>query len=222
MDSNVVIAISREYGSGGHSIGKKLAEMLEIPFYDRESIEQTAKEEPFLTESNCEWLVKNNLKPNTLIGSAFSPSIILGDVDSQKFLKESNVIWKLAQEGACVIVGRCVDFVLQNRPHTYRFFLTSDMKRRLSHIRRYPELYGPAQKREAKDILRMDKKRATYYNYYTGQIWGNASNYDMCINTGKLGPQTPHVILEFIRSSEQIANYVNEDIEKQDCKNGVL
>lgn len=77
------------------------------------------------------------------------------------------------------------------------------MARRLRHISENPRLYDASVKKEAKDIIAMDKKRATYYNYYTGQIWGKASNYDMCIDTGKLGPKTADIILEFVRRAEQ-------------------
>ena len=156
-----------------------------------------------MSESNCEWLKENGWRPSTLMGSTFAFGPALGDLNSQLFLKESNVIWKLAQSGACVIVGRCADFVLQNREHTYRLFISSGMARRLRHISENPRLYDASVKKEAKDIIAMDKKRATYYNYYTGQIWGKASNYDMCIDTGKLGPKTADIILEFVRRAEQ-------------------
>lgn len=203
MDSKIVITISREYGSGGHDIGERIARELQIPFYDRDYVAENARQEPYLSESNCEWLKENGWRPSTLMGSAFAFGPALGDLNSQLFLKESNVIWKLAQSGACVIVGRCADFVLQNREHTYRLFISSGMARRLRHISENPRLYDESVKKEAKDIIAMDKKRATYYNYYTGQIWGKASNYDMCIDTGKLGPKTADIILEFVRRAEQ-------------------
>lgn len=203
MDSKIVITISREYGSGGHDIGERIARELKIPFYDRDYVAEKARQEPYLSESNCEWLKENGWRPSTLMGSAFAFGPALGDLNSQLFLKESNVIWKLAQSGACVIVGRCADFVLQNREHTYRLFISSGMARRLRHISENPRLYDASVKKEAKDIIAMDKKRATYYNYYTGQIWGKASNYDMCIDTGKLGPKTADIILEFVRRAEQ-------------------
>lgn len=203
MDSKIVITISREYGSGGHDIGERIARELQIPFYDRDYVAENARQEPYLSESNCEWLKENGWRPSTLMGSAFAFGPALGDLNSQLFLKESNVIWKLAQSGACVIVGRCADFVLQNREHTYRLFISSGMARRLRHISENTRLYDASVKKEAKDIIAMDKKRATYYNYYTGQIWGKASNYDMCIDTGKLGPKTADIILEFVRRAEQ-------------------
>ena len=203
MDSKFVITISREYGSGGYSIGAKVAKELNIPFYDKDYIAALAKEEPYLSEINCEWLQKNGWRTSNLIVSAFSFGAALGDLNSQLFLKESNVIWKLAQKESCVIVGRCADFVLQNMPHAYRLFISSGMARRLRQINENPRLYNAEIKKEAKDIVAMDKKRGSYYNYYTGQIWGKASNYDMCIDTGKLGAQTADIILEYIRRAEQ-------------------
>ena len=202
MDSKIVITISREYGSGGYSIGAKIAKELNIPFYDKDHIAELARQEPYLSETNCEWLQKNGWRPSTLMGSAFAFGPALGDLNSQLFLKESNVIWKLAQTGSCVIVGRCADFVLQNQEHTYRLYISSGMARRLRQINDNPQ-YDASIKREAKDIMAMDKKRAAYYNYYTGQIWGKASNYDMCIDTGKLGAQTAEIILEFVRRAEE-------------------
>lgn len=204
MDSNIVITISREYGSGGLSIGKKLADTLGVPFYSRDIIAQKGKEEPFLTDTSCEWLADNGLRTSTLVGSAFAFGPAYGDVNSQLFLKEANVVWKLAKAGPCVIVGRCADFVLKNRPHTYRLFLSSGMADRLRQIRAYPARFDAAVKKEAKDIVQMDKKRAAYYNYYTGQVWGKASNYDLCIDTGRLGPQTADVILDFVRRAEEV------------------
>ena len=203
MDHKVVITISREYGSGGYSIGAKIAKELNIPFYDKDYIAALAREEPYLNEVNCEWLQKNGWRTSNLIGSAFSFGPVLGDLNSQLFLKESNVIWKLAQKESCVIIGRCADFVLQNMEHAYRLFISSGMARRLRQINENPQLYNADIKKEAKDIIAMDKKRGSYYNYYTGQIWGKASNYDMCIDTGKLGGQTADVILDYIRRAEQ-------------------
>ncbi len=203
MNSKVVITISREYGSGGHSIGARIAKELKIPLYDKDHIAALAKKEPYLSEANCEWLRENGLRPSNLIGSAFSFGPALGDLNSQLFLKESNVIWKLAQASSCVIIGRCADFVLQNMEHTYRIYLSSGMARRLRQINSNPQMYDADIRKEAKDIMVMDKKRAAYYNYYTGQIWGKASNYDMCIDTGKMGAKTADIILEYIRRSEQ-------------------
>ncbi len=203
MNSKVVITISREYGSGGHSIGARIAKELKIPLYDKDHIAALAKKEPYLSEANCEWLRENGLRPSNLIGSAFSFGPALGDLNSQLFLKESNVIWKLAQASSCVIIGRCADFVLQNMEHTYRIYLSSGMARRLRQINSNPQMYDADIRKEAKDIMAMDKKRAAYYNYYTGQIWGKASNYDMCIDTGKMGAKTADIILEYIRRSEQ-------------------
>ncbi len=209
MDSNIVITISREYGSGGLHIGQKLADALQIPFYTRDDIEQKSKQEPILNEANCDWLKANRLRASNLTGAAFAVGGY-GDITSQLFLKEANVVWKLAQS-PCVLVGRCADFVLKNRPHTYRLFLSSGMPDRLRQIRENPKLYDAAVKREAKDILQMDKKRASYYQYYTGQIWGKASNYDLCVDTGKLGPQTVDLILEFVRRAEAICEPLPQD-----------
>ena len=206
MKDPIVVTISREYGSGGYTVGKNLANKLGVPFYDRDYISAKAKDEPFMVESNCEWLTATGMRPSTLIGSAFAFGPALGDLDSQFFLKESNVIWKLAKAGSCVIVGRCADFILRGRPHTYRLFISSGMAQRLRQIGQTPGLYEASVKREAKDIIRMDKRRATYYNYYTGQNWGAASNYDLCCDTGKIGPHLPDLLLAYIRYAESIAD----------------
>lgn len=202
MDQHIIVTISREYGSGGHGIGKRLAEKLGVPFYDRESIEQYAnehREQPV----NTDWLSENNLRSreqSAFAGlGAFGPGI---DLNTELFLRQANALWDLSKQGPCVIVGRSADFILQNRPHTYRFFISSQMQRRLRHIKSNPKDYDAATKKEARDILRMDKKRASYYNYYTGQIWGKASNYDLCIDSGKLGPRTVDFLYDFIQQCE--------------------
>lgn len=205
MNSKIVITISREYGSGGLDIGRNLANALDIPFYDSEIISQESTKEEILNERNCEWLIDNDLRPGGMLGAAFAFGPTFGSVSSQLFPKESNVIWKLAKESSCVIVGRCADFVLQNRPHTYRLFISSSMPQRLRQIHAHPEWYDKAAKKQAKEILQMDKQRSSYYTYYTGLVWGKASNYNLCIDSGVLGQQTTEVILDFIRRAEQLS-----------------
>ncbi len=185
-----IITISREFGSGGREIGRTLARDLDIPFYDKELLEIASKESGI-----CEELFVKNDESYT---NSFLFSLVMGNypvaadgrinpdlpLNHKIFLAQFDTIKKLAEQGPCVIVGRCADYVLKNFPNVVNFFLTGNMpekKRRI--LKRYD-----IEKNKAEDFIRKtDKRRASYYNYYTDLKWGNASNYDLCINTSKTG-----------------------------------
>ncbi|WP_373163821.1 AAA family ATPase [Agathobaculum sp. Marseille-P7918] len=187
---NFVVTISREYGSGGHDIGKQLAELLQIPFYDKEIVELTARKHPIDAQRLSE-MEEDSKLPFSLI-QAFGP---LSESDEQLFILQSQTILELAQS-SCVIVGRCADFVLRNHPKRFSFFLYSGMKQRVEHMKRKPGLYKASDPMQ--QAIRMDKRRAAYYKYYTGQEWGQPANYHLCVDTGMLGPRTAELLKTFI------------------------
>lgn len=185
---NSVITISRQYGSGGRFIAKKLAEKLGIPYYDNELITMAAKESGYnenIFEKAEQMSSHSFLYSVSMFGSAAG---VYGLPLSDKvFLIQSDIIKKCAEQGPCVIVGRCADYVLRDYPNVINFYLYSDLD---SKIERYKSYYNEDNKndKEIKDeIIRHDKKRGAYYNYYTTQRWGEIENYHLSIHTDSVG-----------------------------------
>ena len=183
-----VITISRQFGSGGRFIAKKLAERLGIPYFDNELITMAAKESGYAENifERAEQMSSHSfLYSVSMFGSAAG---VYGLPLSDKvFLVQSEIIKKCADQGPCVIVGRCADYVLRDYPNIINFYLYSDLD---SKIERYKKYYNEENKndKEIKDeIIRRDKKRAAYYNYYTTQRWGEIENYNLSIHTDAVG-----------------------------------
>lgn len=207
MANNTIITIGRQYGSGGHDIGKKLAEELNIPFYDRELLERAAKDSGLcqeIFESHDEKPTNSFLY--SLVMDTYSmgyPSAAFAEMplNHKIFLAQFDAIKAIAKEGPCVIVGRCADYALSDFPNVVNVFLYADMQDRIVRIARRHDLTDA----KAKDlIVKTDKRRASYYNYYTSKKWGEASGYDICLNTATLGIDgTIHVIKEFAAYKEK-------------------
>ena len=182
---NSVITISRQYGSGGRYVARKLAERLGIPYYDNEIITMSAKESGYAEDmfEKAEQLSSHSLLYSiSMYGAA---SGVYGLPLSDKiFLIQSDIIKKCAEKGPCVIVGRCADYVLQEHPNVLNFFLHSDIDSRAKRVKAY---YNCDEKNTKDYILKRDKKRAAYYNYYTTNRWGSTENYHMSINTDAVG-----------------------------------
>ena len=188
MKEYPVITISREYGSGGRVIGKRLAEELGLPFYDKDLITRAAEDSglsPVViaaaedhTPSSLLYSLSTGGGLTNLLGGTAMP---LGD---QLFFAQFDAIRKIAAEGPCVIVGRCSNYVLKDRPGALHFFIHADVD---SRVKRITEEYGvPEEEAEAK-IAKTDKRRATYYNHYTTIRWGQAKNYHLSIDSAALG-----------------------------------
>ena len=186
-----VITISRQFGSGGHEVGEKLAKRLELPFYDKELIALAAKKSGFSEEvfADVDEKATSSLLYSMVMGSyAFGtrvPGINEMPINDKLFIIQSDIIKKAAAEGPCVIVGRCADYILRDR-HPFRIFVYADMASRMERCREK----GPAEEsltdRELKQkIQSVDRNRAKYYEFYTGQKWGDRLDYDLCINTTK-------------------------------------
>lgn len=173
---NTIITIAREYGSGGRTIGERLAKLLGYEFYDTQLIELAADKMGF-----SEDYVKENEEGMSFsfISNFYS---IPGElpVSDQIFIAESNVIREVAEKSNCVIVGRCADYVLKDNPGCLNIFIHAPIEDR---ARRVFEEYDEDAPNIQVHIQKVDKKRASYYNYMTQQKWGQAGNYDLCINS---------------------------------------
>lgn len=185
-----VITISRQYGSGGREIGKKLAEKLGIPFYDNELIERAAKESGFSTAAfeNAENKATNSLLYSIAMGMNAYGNQELGfthlSLDDRIYLAQSEVIRKVAQEGPCVIVGRCADYVLKDMPDVVSIFIWASLDFR---IKRSIENDNLSAVKSEEHILKIDKRRANYYNYHANEKWGKAENYHLSIRSDSIG-----------------------------------
>ena len=207
MANNTIITIGRQYGSGGHDIGKQLAEELHIPFYDKALLERAAKDSGL-----CQEIFENHdEKPtNSFLYSLVMDTYSLGynsssftemPLNHKIFLAQFDAIKNIAKEGSCVIVGRCADYALADFPNVVNIFLHADLQSRIVRIARRHDLTDA----KAKDlIIKTDKRRASYYNYYTSKKWGEAAGYDLSLNTATLGIDgTIHMIREFVAYKER-------------------
>ena len=181
MKKNIVITISREFGSGGRTIGKKVAEKLNIPCYDNELIQKIAEESGF-----NENYIKDTgeCAPGGFLASAFShlPS---GPNNADYLWKiQYRIISELAEKGSCVIVGRCADYILREKADCLRVFIHADMKFRAQRI---VNVYGEREESPEQRLKDKDKRRAAYHRFYTDMKWGYAQNYDLTLNSGTLG-----------------------------------
>ena len=207
MANETIITISRQYGSGGRFIGRKLAEALDIPFYDKELITMSAEESGMSREifekvdekASSSLLYTLSMNAYLLHGMAGVPDLPLND---KVFLIQSEVIRKAAANGPCVIVGRCADYVLRENPACVNVYIYSDMEDRVHRATTY---YNLSADRAQEQIQKTDKKRAAYYNFYTSLKWGRAENYDLSLNSAKLGIDgCVEVIRAFIDQAEKI------------------
>ena len=186
MEKNI-ITISREFGSGGRSIGRKVAETLGIPFYDKELVEQIALETGFAPKFVEE---HGEHSPGSSVFSyAFAPQGVPGvmnGLSTADFLWniQCSVILQIAQQGPCVIVGRNADYILKDREDALHAFIHADPELRADRIVR---LYGESEKSPQARLNEKDKRRKANYQHYTGRVWGEARNYDISLNTSVLG-----------------------------------
>ncbi|MCD8223083.1 MAG: cytidylate kinase-like family protein [Clostridiales bacterium] len=179
-----VICISRELGSGGREVGFHLSQKLNIPVYDKEIISMAAEHgniaEEFVS-AHDEVIAGKDRNETYHYVNPFSP-VYEVPMSDQLFYLQSQVIHRLEQEGPCIIIGRCSDIVVSDG---FKVFICSSMKKRLERLSRLePDV--PIRQLEA-NARAIDRKRRDYYSYYSGNEWGNPRNYDLCLNSGKLG-----------------------------------
>ena len=191
MAKKIVITIARQYGSGGREIGERVAAQLGIPIFDKQLITDAAAKgnlnEDVLKKTDES--AANSLLYTLAMGSnVVGTSIHFGykmPINDKLFILQSEVIKNYAKEGSCVIIGRCSDYVLREEENVFRLFIYGDLEHRKERVQlRHPELKSS----QIIDVInKTDKRRASYYNFYTGNKWGKYDNYDMAINSSTLG-----------------------------------
>ena len=179
LDKQVIITISREYGSGGRYIGKLVADKLGIKLYDKEFVEKLAED----TGLSAEYIENNEQKrsPLEILNNGYYSGLNNSD---ELFIKESELIKEVTNRESCVIIGRCADFILKDNDNVVKVFVSSNMN---DKIQRATEFYGIEKNKAEKEINRINKLRASHYKYYTERDWKDLSNYDICINSDKIG-----------------------------------
>ncbi|MCI7735381.1 MAG: cytidylate kinase-like family protein [Dysosmobacter sp.] len=180
---NRIITISREFGSGGRTVGKQAAQKLSIPCYDQELIEKIAEESgfaPAYIKEQGEYVVRAGWLSNALAGR-FSNGLTTQD---QLWLLQRKVILELAEKGPCVIVGRCADYILREEADCLTAFIHADMEKRAQRI---VQVYGEREESPEKRLRDKDKRRAAYYQMYTDMAWGDARHYHVALDSGALG-----------------------------------
>ena len=202
-----IITIGRQFGSGGRDVGLKLAESYGIPFYDKELLSRAAKESGF-----CEEMLQNhderptnsflyNLVMDTYSFGYNSSSFVDMPISHKVFLAQFVAIKKIADEGPCVIVGRCADYALDGRDNVLNLFIYGYEDDR---VRRIMERYDLNEPKALDMIQKKDKQRQSYYNYYSSKKWGRADSYDLCINSSVLGIDgTVKLITQYIDDFEK-------------------
>ena len=198
-----IITVSREFGSGGRTVGRLVAQQLGIPFYDSELVKQISLESGFapkFVEEHGE-----HSPGNSLFSYAFAPQGVPGvmnGLSTADFLWniQCSVILQLAEQGPCVIVGRNADYILKDRPDVMNVFIHADKEFRADRIVR---LYGSSEKTPAARLQEKDKRRRVNYQHYTGRDWGDAHNYDVCLNSGVLGVERcAEIIVDIVKNSK--------------------
>ena len=185
---NQIITISREFGSGGRELGRRLAEALHIEYYDDEILRQIAERTPFTEKYIQE--VENHL-PHRLHPISIGRSFLRADNYSFQqaqsiFQEQSRILREMAEKSDCVIVGRCADYVLREY-NPYRIFVYADMESKVIRCKeKGTEQNNLTEDQFGKSIRKIDKSRAKYYEFHTGMKWGDKANYDLCVNTSKI------------------------------------
>ena len=189
--ANKIYTIGREFGSGGREVGEKLAQKLGIKLYDKELLQQAAKDSGF-----CEEIFENHdekptnsflysLVMDTYSVSGYSAAPFLDmPLNHKVFLAQFETIKKIAEKESCVIVGRCADYALSDNPNCINVFIHADLDVRIKNVSRNLNIT----ENKARDIInKTDKQRASYYNYYTSKKWGDSKSYNLSLDAGKLG-----------------------------------
>lgn len=200
--ANKIYTIGREFGSGGREVGEKLATKLGIKLYDKELLQQAAKDSGF-----CEEIFENHdekptnsflysLVMDTYSVSGYSAAPFLDmPLNHKVFLAQFETIKKIAEKESCVIVGRCADYALSDNPDCINVFIHADMDIRIKNVSKNLNIT----ENKARDIInKTDKQRASYYNYYTSKKWGDSKSYNLSLDAGKLGTDNcVEMILKF-------------------------
>ncbi len=206
MGKNIIINVGRQIGSGGRVIAKMLAEEFGCQYYDREILYKAAKESGI-----CEKFFEQNDEQKGFFHSLFhlhAPHMSDGNFygtgcsQDELFKMQSDSIRKAAEEGPCVFVGRCADYVLRDMEHVTNVFITANTEQRIAEMQKRCKCNMDTAR---KLLANRESERATYYNFYTGKKWGSSASYDLCIDSSILGIEaTAEFIAEFVRKREQM------------------
>ncbi len=208
---NHIITIGREFGSGGRELGKRLSELLGYAYYDKEIVEEISKRTQ-LAESYVQQIVeqKNTLFFPINVGRTLHPAVHASATDSMMkqyaivYSEQANVLREMSEKSDCIIVGRCADYILRNS-NPFRLFVYADIESRMERCRsKADENEHLTDKQLRREILRIDKCRAKYYEYYTGRVWGERSNYDLCINTSHISVKEYAEMLSYMIKKERV------------------
>ena len=180
--ANKVITITRQYGSGGREIGQKLADAIDVEFFDNKLLEVAAGNSG-IHKSHFE---QNDEKRSNSFLYLLSTAYSQGGVpfDDALFFAQLEAIQKIASEQSCVIIGRCADYALRDFTKILNVFICAPFEDR---VKRASAVYGIAEKHAADYVKRIDKQRTSYYNYYTDKRWGQPQNYHICVDSSALG-----------------------------------
>lgn len=190
--TDVIVTIGRENGSGGREIGRILADRLGIPCYDHQIVQETAVQAGMSVEDVGRTEERDG---RTMLFFGGIPTA------NPLYDAQSRAVESLASQGPCVFVGRCADYVLRDRPGLVRVFVHAPMEDR---VRRSAERNGVSAESARRHIEETDEERARYYMRHTGLVWGSASNYDLTVNTGRIGVDgAVRVILEYVEALSQ-------------------
>mgnify|MGYP002520577089 CR=1 FL=1 len=201
-----IITIGRQFGSNGREIGHRLATKLNIPFYDKEILNETAKNSG-LSEAVLKSLDERPSKSflYSLVmdpyGFGFNNPGYQTNLSQQAFQATYDTIKKLAEDGPCIFVGRCADYALRHNPKLVRVFIYAPMEERVNTI---SQRFNLTEDKARAQINKEDKARASYYNYYTSKKWGAMESYDICINSSLMGmDKTVDLLVDYIDSIEK-------------------
>ena len=191
MSKKIIITIARQFGSGGREIGERVAELLGFPIYDKQLITDAAAKGSLNEDviKTAEESAANSLLYTLAMGSnVLGTTMHFGykmPLNDRLFILQSEAIKEYASAGSCVIIGRCADYVLRDEENLLRLFIYGDLDHRQQRVaQRHPEIKSS----QVIDVInKTDKRRATYYNFYTGNKWGKYDNYDIAINSSTLG-----------------------------------
>ena len=207
MNSNLVITIGRQYGSAGRHIGEELAKKLGIKFYNDELISLAAQKSGMSHHvvGEADEKATNSLLYTLAMGSSFwggnAGMAFDMPINDKLFVTQSDILKELADEGPAVFIGRCADYVLRGYPNLIKLFIYAPLEFRAQHI---AELHNVTLEKAKDIIVKTDKRRANYYNYYTGQKWGRLDGFDLCVDSSRLGIETTAEMLyqyvEFYKS----------------------
>lgn len=190
----MIITIGREYGSGGHEIGKRLAEHYGIPFYDKEALVKIAKEKGFYDEIISFY----DEKPVNSLLYAIAMNAYSENIGKMQF----DLIRSITQDKDCVIIGRCGNYIFKDTPGAVSVFIHAGADKRIQRVR---DVYGIKDKNLKEFIERTDKGRASFHKFYTDQEWGDARNYHLTINSGEIGTDAcMELISEFIEKKRKL------------------